>query len=180
MQRLTGQKDWFEITKGEWQESLTDFDELLKLAEKLGILQVIPPANPGEEKILVHVKPQFYRLKDEIAETISRDVHRQVTAIDGEKIDLRSPVNYAISVAPPEALALEIRSLVFNMLEAPDRKVRYGSEMRLRKVLLLRYRDISASPREQAEHALLSFDKWKTRRRKRRASSAEDASIRPA
>jgi hypothetical protein len=179
MQRLTGQKDWFEVTKGEWQESLTDFDELLKLAEKLGILEVIPPA-PGEEKILVHVKPEFYRLKDEVAGAISRDVHRQVTTIDGEKIDLRSPVNYVISVAPPEALASEIRSLVFNMLEAPDRKVRYGSEMRLRKVLLLRYKDIPGSVREQAEHALLSFDKWKTRRRKRRAPSAEDASIRPA
>jgi hypothetical protein len=100
MHRLTGQKDWFEITKHEWQESLTDFDELLKLAEKLGILEVIPPANPGEKKILIHVKPEFYRLKDEVAEAISRDVHRQVTTIDGEKIDLRSPVNYAISVAP--------------------------------------------------------------------------------
>jgi hypothetical protein len=178
VQQVTHKRDWIEIPKSEWEETRADLDQVLDLAQKLGIVEVIRPASPDAENIVVHVKPRFYQLRDEVCETVTRRrIHREVI-IDGEKIDVRSPTNYTICVALPEALEAEIRSLVFNMLQAPDRKVRYGSEMRLRKILLLRYRDIPVQLRERAEQVLLSFDRWKMpkRRGKRRASAARDAS----
>jgi hypothetical protein len=177
VQQVTRKRDWIEIPKSEWQDLRANLDQLLDSAQELGIVEVIRVPSPEGENIIVHVKPKFYQLKDEVYETITRRVHREVI-IDGEKIDVRSPTNYTICVAPAEALEAEIRGLVFNLLHAPEKKVRYGSEMRLRKILLLRYRDIPVRLRGQAEQALMSFEKWKMPKGhgKRRASAAGDAS----
>jgi hypothetical protein len=77
----------------------------------------------------------------------------------GEKIDLRSPTNYMIATA--SALAMEIRTQLFNLRNAPEMRTRIGSEMRIRRIVLLRWNDIPVSQREEIEQALMSHEKWR-------------------
>lgn len=156
-----------DVVQSEWREARPDFDELFAVTEKLGIIEVLSPEKQSEDALRVRVKMKFYTMKDETEQEDTRAVHRQVT-VAGQRIDLRSPTSQAIAAAPSEAIASEIRTQLHNLREAPRVKIRLGAEMRLRRIMLLRWNDISVSQREEVEQALLSLDKWRTQRGKKK------------
>lgn len=164
LQRATGQRDIMDVVQSEWREARPDFDELFALAKKLGIVEVLTLEKQPEDTLRVRVKMKFYTMKDETEQEDTRAVHRQVT-VNGEKIDLRSPTNYMIATASPSALAMEIRTQLFNLRNAPEMRTRIGSEMRLRRIALLRWNDIPVSQREEIEQALMSHEKWRILRK---------------
>ena len=165
LQRATGQRDIIEVVQSECREARPDFDELFALLKKLRIVEVLAPESPQEDKLVVRVMMmKFTTMKEEMEQEDTREVHRQVT-VNGEKIDLRSPTNYMIATASPSALAMEIRTQLFNLRNAPEMRTRIGSEMRLRRIALLRWNDIPVSQREEIEQALMSHEKWRILRK---------------
>jgi hypothetical protein len=159
-----GKRDMLEVVQSEWRQAHSDFNALFAVLKSLEIVEVLTPPEVKDDVIVLHVKPKFYIVEDELEREDASEVHRQVT-IDGEKIDLRSAVSHEIITAPVPAIESEIRTQLFNLRNAPKMKIRLGAEMRLRRIKNLRWEDITPSERAEIEQAMMSPSKWSIPRR---------------
>jgi len=166
-----GKRDMLEVVPSEWRQARSDFNELFAVLKSLQIVEVLTPPESKDDIIVIHVKPKFYVVEDELEKKDTSEVHRQVT-IDGEKIDLRSAVSQIIITAPVPAIESEIRTQLFNLQNAPRMRIRLGAEMRLRRIKNLRWDDITPSEREEIEQAMMSPSKWSIPRRRRKSTAS--------